>query len=474
MRTDIYSAPLKAGKIPYVIYAIFLTVCYLAKTGSYFNFIDPRLKNGENMNTPICNFLEEYTRENRLRLHMPGHKGEYPHDITEIYGADSLYESDVSRGIIGTSEDNAGKLFGSEKTFYSCGGSTLSIQAALAVLKSQGVNTIAASRYSHRALASAAALLRINIKWLYPEEYMSAKVKYDAEALKGADAVFITNIDYYGGTWEHADPGIPTLIDNAHGAYLKFVDKRIFGSKFLHPLEMGFPLISAESAHKTLPVLTGGAYLHFSAGADYSRAKEMMAMFGTSSPSYLILESLDRFNSLMTDNVQMVNNACAAVESLKKRFIKSGIPIKNSDHLRIVIDAAECGVSGFEYARRLRAKDIECEMADENNVVLLFSARTTVADCERAETNIMLVPMRPPKEHIKFPHIYAKQEMPMWEAMFMPSETVSVECAAGRVCAALKAPCPPGVPLIFPGEMIDRETADILKMHNVHSVAVIK
>ena len=426
------------------------------------------------MNTPICNFLERYTDENKLRLHMPGHKGEYPHDITEIYGADSLYESDVSRGIIGTSENNAEKVFGSEKTFYSCEGSTLSIQAALAVLKSQGVNTIAASRYSHRALASAAALLHINIKWLYPEEYMSANVKYNADALKGADAVFITNIDYYGGTWDHADPGIPALIDNAHGAYLKFMDKRIFGSRYLHPLELEFPLISAESAHKTLPVLTGGAYLHFSAGTDYSRAKEMMAMFGTSSPSYLILESLDRFNSLITDNSQMVNNACAAVQNLKKRLIRSGIPIKDSDPMRIVIDAAECGVTGFEYARRIRAKGIECEMADENNVILLFSAQTNIGDCERAETNILLVPMRPPKEHIKFPHIHAKQELPMWEAMFMPCEEVSVEHAAERVCAAVKAPCPPGIPLVFPGERIDHETADILKMHNVSSVLVVK
>lgn len=426
------------------------------------------------MNTPICNFLEKYTNENKLRLHVPGHKGEMPHDITEVYGADSLYESDVSRGIIGTSEAIASSIFGAKKTFYSCAGSTLSIQAALGTLKAQGVNTIAASRYSHRALASAASLLRMNIKWLYPKEYMSANIKYDAEAIKGADAIFITNIDYYGGTWEFVNPKIPTIIDNAHGAYLKFLDKRKFGTQYLHPMELGFPLMSAESAHKTLPVLTGGAYLHFSEGADFSRAKEMMALFGSTSPSYLILESLDRFNAIIADNINIVNNAAYAVQELKERLIRAGIPLKQSDPLRITIDAAECGLSGFDFARGLRLNGVECEMADENNVVLMFSTQTTPEDCERAEMGVLFVSMRPPKEPVKFPHIIAKQELPMWEAMYKDSKEVPVEQAAGEICASMKAPCPPGIPLIFPGEKIDSEIVEILKMHNVKSVLVVK
>ncbi|HCF83515.1 MAG TPA: amino acid decarboxylase, partial [Ruminococcaceae bacterium] len=154
------------------------------------------------MNTPICNFLEKYAGENRLRLHMPGHDGEFPHDITEIYGADNLFSSDVSGGIIGTSEALAAGVFGAKKTCYSCAGSTLAIQTALAILKSQGCKRIAASRYSHRSLVSAAALLQLDVKWLYPSEYMSADVTYDSAAITGVDAVFITNIDYYGGTWK--------------------------------------------------------------------------------------------------------------------------------------------------------------------------------------------------------------------------------------------------------------------------------
>ena len=425
------------------------------------------------MNTPICNFLEKYTEDNKLRLHTPGHNGEFPHDITEVCGADSLYESDRTGGIIGTSEENAANIFGAKKTCYSCGGSTLAIQTGLAVLRSQGCRTIAASRYSHRVLAVTAAMLRMKIKWLYPDEYMSADINYDANAVRGVDSLFVTNVDYFGGTWKFVNPKIPTLVDNAHGAYLKFVDKRKFGTDYLHPLELGFPLMSAESAHKTLPVLTGGAYLHFTDKVDGSRAKELMSMFGSSSPSYLILESLDRFNGMIAERVQMVNNACEAVGELKYRLTVSGIPMLDSDPLRITINARECGLSGFEYADALRENGVECEMADENRVVLLFSAATTTEDCERAEMGCLFVPMRPPQPPVKFPAIRPKIEMPPWEALYKPRKIVPIDKASGEVCAAFESTCPPGVPLVMPGELLDNSTVEALKLHGVKSVPIV-
>lgn len=425
------------------------------------------------INTPICNFLEKYTLDNRLRLHMPGHNGEFPHDITEVFGADSLYDSDKSGGIITASEAIAAELFGSKKTFYSCEGSTLAIQAGLALLKAQGCKVVAASRYSHRSFASACAALQLGIKWLYPEEYLSADVKYDARALVGADALFVTNVDYYGGTWQFVNPKVPTLIDNAHGAYLKFIDKRLFGTDYLHPMELGFPLMSAESAHKTLPVLTGGAYLHFSEGADYSRAKEFMAMFGSSSPSYLILESLDRFNGLLAQNIQSVNNACEAVMGVKQDLETVGVPMRKSDPLRVTINARECGMSGYEYAAALRLNGVEPEMADDNYVVLMFSAATTLEDCERAEMAVKFVLTKTPLPLVKFPHIKAQQGMPMWEAMFKPRKLVPIEAARGEICAEMKSVCPPGIPLIFPGEIIDHTTAEILKARGINKIHIV-
>ncbi len=425
------------------------------------------------MSTPICDFLESYSFQRKLRLHMPGHKGENPNDITEIFGADSLYDSDDSRGIIAQSESMAARIFGAKKTCYSCGGSTLAIQTALALLKARGCKTVAASRYSHRSLVSAAALLQMNIKWLYPKEYLSADVTYDKEALRGADALFVTNIDYYGGTWKHFRPGIPLVVDNAHGAYLRFVDKKKYGTEYLHPLELGFPLMSAESAHKTLPVLTGGAYLHFAAGEDSSRAKEMMAMFGSSSPSYLVLESLDRFNAVMAGDSDTITRACDAVMELKERLETAGIPLVKSDYLRIVIDARACGMSGYEFAANLRSSGVECEMSDANRVVLMFSSANKIEDFERAEIAILFVRRKSPIAPEKYPVIKPAVHMPVHEAMFLPQKIVPLKKASGEVCAGLNAPCPPCVPLVMPGEIIDHNVMAALKQYGVKRVAIL-
>ncbi len=428
------------------------------------------------MKTPICDFLADYTKSGRLRLHMPGHNGEFPHDITEIDGADSLYESDKSGGIICCSENLASVNFKAGKTLYSCGGSTLAIQTALAVLKSQGCKTIAASRYSHKSLVSAAALLGLQIKWLYPQEYLSADVQLDAASLEGADALFITNIDYYGGTfrcWDKIPQNMPILCDNAHGAYLAFVNKAQYGSEYLHPMERDRAVISAESAHKTLPVLTGGAYLHFSRGIDSSRAKEFMGMFGSSSPSYLMMEGMDRFNNMISTDPELVNRACASVAMVKNNLSKIGAPLKESDPLRIVIDARAWGCRGYDYAADLRSNGVECEMADENYVVLLFSAITTVQEAQRAELAVKFVRQRPRLDKVIYPVVKTTQQMPYAQAVFAAQKTVAIENSVGEVCGGINAPCPPCVPLVMPGEQITAEAAAALKMYGISQINVV-
>lgn len=426
------------------------------------------------MNTPIADFLENYQKKDVLRLHMPGHKGENPHDITEISGADSLYETDSSGGIIAWSEQLAAKLFGAERTCYSAGGSTLAIQAALALLKSQGCRTIAAGRCSHRSLVSAAALLDLDIKWLYPQEYPSAAVNCGAGALSGADALFLTNVDYYGGTCRVENPGIPVICDNAHGAYLKFVNKAAFGCEYLHPMEFGFPVISADSAHKTLPALTGAAYLHFSKGTDWSRAKEMTALFGSSSPSYLILESIDRFNGRLINDPDCVNRACACVLNMKKRLSAIGFTLRKSDPLRITLNAREWGYSGHEFADQLRAHGAECEMSDENYVVLLFSAITTPEDCQRAEISLHLIPRRNPLPLINYPVIKPQKEMSIREAVFRKQKTVPTNSAVGKICGGIQTSCPPCIPIVMPGERIDAEAAEALKNYGIKTISVLE
>ena len=128
------------------------------------------------MNTPIVDFVKNYNSKKTLRLHMPGHKGESflgcePWDITEIDGADVLYKAE---GIIKQSEDNAAKIFGTEKTVYSTEGSSLAIRAMLYLIKMYGnakgeEPIIAAGRNAHKTFITAAALLDLEVEWLNPK-----------------------------------------------------------------------------------------------------------------------------------------------------------------------------------------------------------------------------------------------------------------------------------------------------------------
>ena len=290
------------------------------------------------MSTPICDFVRRYTQGEPVRLHMPGHKG-YPFlgfeplDITEIDGADELF---TASGIIAESEAQASALFGAH-TVYSAGGSTLCIQAMLHMAARHAATNgerpvILAARNAHKAFVNAAALLDIEVRWLYPQtqdSYISCTVTADqvSRALQGRDrritAVYLTSPDYLGNMTDIGEVaegchknGTLLIVDNAHGAYLKFLPDS------MHPMDQGADLC-CDSAHKTLGVITGGAYLHIShaAPAELHRlAKGSMSLFGSSSPSYLILQSLDAANDRMAVFKETLSAFLPRVERLKRRL----------------------------------------------------------------------------------------------------------------------------------------------------------
>ncbi|MDE7454652.1 MAG: PLP-dependent transferase, partial [Clostridia bacterium] len=271
--------------------------------------------------TPICDFVKKYTEQKYARFHMPGHKGKTilgteQYDITEIVGADSLYQAS---GIIAESERNASELFGSYKTLYSAEGSSLCIRSMLYLIANYAQNNgskplIVATRNAHKVFALTTALLNINVAWISSENESDTlcSAKITPQGLDSAlstlqtppTAVYVTSPDYLGNMLDIA--GLAKVahkhhcllvVDNAHGAYLKFVD----GMR--HPMDCGADMC-CDSAHKTLPALTGAAYLHIgkSAPAFFAEnARDAMGMFGSTSPSYLILQSLDKLNGLLFD-----------------------------------------------------------------------------------------------------------------------------------------------------------------------------
>lgn len=426
------------------------------------------------VSTPIHDFLVRYTEHNPLRCHMPGHNGHIPHDITEICGADSLYEAN---GIIAQSEETATSLFQTGRTYYSCAGSTLGIQTMLALVKQEGKNRISAGRYSHRSLVSAAVLLGLEIDWLMPKEFLLAEIsaaEAEASITPETAAVFINSLDYYGGACDISAVAavcekhrIPLLVDNAHGAY------RVFTGG--HPIHLG-AFMCCDSAHKTLPALTGTAYLHLSAEAVSrygERAKEMMRLFGSSSPSYLMLESLDLLNRHIHEDKQRVIGVLEAIRVLKSRLTQMGIPLRKSDDLRITVIASEMGYPGTKLEAVLASKGIQAEMADENHVVLLFSTITTGEDLAKVETVFSHIPIKPAIQTENINPQKPQKLMSIRKAFFSKGKRVALLEAEGMVCGELVAPCPPGVPLLMPGEKLSKEGLLLLQKYGVSSLRVV-
>ena len=427
------------------------------------------------ISTPIHDFLKAYSAENPIRCHMPGGKRN-DLDITEIEGADSLYESS---GIIRSSEENASKLFGSGSTLFSCGGSTLAIQTMLAAAKAAypGRTRVAASRFCHRSLVSACALLGLEIDWILPQSFLSCNITVKAAEEKITPStlcLFVQSIDYYGGECDIEELSLlckarklPLLVDNAHGAYLVF-------TRF-HPLKQGADM-TADSAHKTLPCLTGGAYLHISRTAPQAfaeRAKELMALFGSSSPSYLILDSLDLCNRHISEEQERAEQVFAEVKKLKTALMTAGYRLRKSDLLRITIDACKHGYSGYELSSLLRQNGVSAELADDRYVVLLFSTGQSLSDFPRILEAAKRIPRRPAIERSEPVFALPTAVLSPRDALFSPSEEIPLSEAEGRVCGAIACPCPPCVPVVMPGELVTAAVIGVLSEYGVSGIRVV-
>jgi len=459
------------------------------------------------MKTPIYDFVTEYINSEAVRLHMPGHKGKgllgcEDRDITEISGADALYEAS---GIIGESEENATALFGTGRTVYSTEGSTQCIKAMLELARrwwqkkqkcADGITSsssrpvIVAARNVHKAFLYAAILLDFDVVWLWSEEENPSlcSCAVSPETLKKVleeqgnkvAAVYITSPNYLGGMADvsalakvcHEYTAL-LLVDNAHGAYLHFLEYS------LHPLDLGADLC-CDSAHKTLPVLTGGAYLHISKTAPKELlgwVKGAMELFGSTSPSYLILQSLDLCNKYLSENYRAeLRRYCEWVDVCRLQLKEKGWQIEETDPLRITIKASD-GSSGRQLAEQLSAQNIECEFADRDYLVLMVTPENgfldlhslfEVIDEEKLNQDITN------RHGVNLPAGNIKKAMTMREAYFSAGETVPAEQAVGRICRMPMATCPPAIPVIVPGEVINEAAVQSFLYYGIENVEVVK
>lgn len=447
------------------------------------------------MTTPIWDFLQSYRRQGPARFHMPGHKGVNgplgceSWDITEIAGADSLYEA---AGIIVESEANTAALFDSGATFYSTEGSSQCVKAMLYLaLTNRPAGTppvIAAARNVHKSFVYAAALLDFEPLWLWPEGGADSlcACPLTAESLDRAlsarsappAAVYVTSPDYLGGIADIPALaevcrryGTPLLVDNAHGAYLRFL------SPSRHPLDQGADLC-CDSAHKTLPVLTGGAYLHVSKRAPAAlreNARAALALFGSTSPSYLTLASLDLCGRYLAGEGPMrIREAAKALENLKQKLSAQGWTLAGAEPLKLTINAGASGWDGFALAGLLRRGGVEPEYADRDFCVLMASGATDPKDLETTAGALEHAAPGLSRLRPALPLAKGEPALSVREALFAPHESVPAAESLGRICGAPTVSCPPAVPIAVSGERIGREAVELFRYYGVKTVDVLK
>ena len=433
------------------------------------------------MNTPIYDFVKKYSEVGTLRLHMPGHKGQSflgceSLDITEIRGADVLFDAD---GIIAQSEKNASELFGSKATFYSAEGSSLSIKAMLCLAKIRSGKqnfTVLAGRNAHKAFIYGCGLLGINVRWLFDEsdKFSLCRCNITAEKLdkilseESADAVYVTSPDYLGNELDIkalADVahkhGALLLVDNAHGAYLRFLEQS------RHPMDLGADMC-CDSAHKTLPVLTGGAYLHIGNEKFVGGAKNAMEKFASTSPSYLILQSLDLCNKYLSENYKnKLYNCIRNVDYLKNKILENGWKVLGSDPLKLTVLS-----SGINLSEKLRAHGIECEYEDPDFTVMMFTPETPENAYEKVVSALGKCDAEITQPDMELP--LPEAVLSMRDAILSDSEKISLDDAEGKISSDPTVGCPPAVSVVVSGEKISREAINIMKHYGIDEISVIK
>ena len=444
------------------------------------------------MNTPIFDFVKKYAESNISRLHMPAHKGQNilgceNFDITEITGADVLYSAS---GIINESEDNASKLFGTAHSYYSTQGSTLAIYAMLCIIAKCNADSnkcVLAARNVHKSFVNACSLLGFDVDWILAENFSHiCSCDITTEDIEKAlisnqkkyCAVYITSPDYLGNMLDISSISnicdkynLPLLVDNAHGAYTAFLDNN------LHPINHGAAMC-ADSAHKTLPVLTGGAYLHISKNADkkyHEYARFALSAFASTSPSYLTLQSLDLCNDYLENSIRSELKKCIAKTDKVKHSLKEyGYTVQDTEPLKIVISTKNSGYFGQQIAEILRQNNVECEFADDDFIVLMTSPKNSDEDFNRINETLLHLPLLTPITNEKsIPFSTPESALSMRQAFLSAHKTVKIEESLGKICAVSQVSCPPAVPIVISGEIITQHEIKLLKEYGIEFIYII-
>lgn len=421
--------------------------------------------------TPLYDAIRAYAAQNPARFHMPGHKGSFlpapelqsiaPLDVTEVEPTGDLFSG-------GEPFDQAQALwarhFGMEDCLFLTGGSTLGLHAALALFCRPG-DQVLIDRGCHRAVYNALALLDLEPVYL-PRPWRAGEgiagpippqdVENRLDSHPNIKTICITSPTYSGVLSDVAElshlihaRGGKLIVDGAHGAHLPFLGVDAFS---------GCDALIC-SAHKTLPAL-GQSALLFTNGVDPRRVRQMTSVFGSSSPSYPMMISLDCARDYLegegTEEYRRVARRTAALRAAFPSLQEGELRL---DPTRLTLTSPD----GSALARALEGENIWPEMADSGHVVLILTAQDREEDLHRLEEAL-----ERHRDLLGAPPILPPPPLPqpacsLRDALFAPVERLPLENCLGRVAAGQLAPYPPGVPVVAPGEVISEKELAYLR-----------
>ncbi|MDR6120802.1 arginine/lysine/ornithine decarboxylase [Bacillus sp. SLBN-46] len=449
------------------------------------------------MNTPLFKALLEHNKKNPISFHVPGHKNgqniqsEANHffeqilkmDVTELSGLDDLHSPE---GVILEAEQLLAELFQTRKSFFLVNGSTVG-NLAMIMAACRENDTVLVQRNCHKSVLNALRLAKVRPIFLEPEYDHDWKVAtcVNVDTVKEAiglysnvKAIILTYPNYYGivsdleGIIKEAHlHHIPVLVDEAHGAHFNI------GHPFpASAVQLGADIV-VQSAHKTLPAMTMGSYLHVNGHlVDINKVKDYLQIFQSSSPSYPIMASLDLARKYLATYTQQDLDALQkSIKHFKAELadipeIKVlAYPNHQGDLLKVTIQTRS-NISGFELQKRLEEEAVYTELADPYNVLLVLPL---LKEGQRYPFEVTARKIKKVCKDLPFHEQKSKLTMsnrkvsglaiPYKEMDNLESMDVPIAEAIGFVCAETIIPYPPGIPLLLKGEEITNERVNQLQ-----------
>lgn len=420
-------------------------------------------------NTPLYDALTAFAARDPLRMHMPGHKGKpllgldnlAAIDFTELPPTGNLFDGG---GAIGEAEELWAEVFHMESCLFLTGGSTQGVLAAL-TLACQPGDRVLLDRGSHRSAYNALALLDLKPVYLDRPWLDQAgvtgpvspeRVEELLESNPEIKALWVTSPTYYGVLSDlpalakimHRHGGV-LMVDGAHGAHLPFLgDYGLSAADLL-----------VVSAHKTLPA-PGQTALLFSNGTfSHADLRRAASIYGSSSPSYAMMAALDLCRAHMLEGgADAYRKTVEEVARLRNTFPALTEEVAPLDPTRLVV----CAPDGYAAQDALEGRNVWPEMADGGHVVFIPTCADSRSDFARLEEALRQVDLGPCPGYPAPPEPPEMALTPR-RALFSSRRSLPLEEAEGLVAASQVAPYPPGVPVIAPGERVDKKSIAYLK-----------